>query len=197
MEVPWLCLSLTGDPEAECGRGALVLSRRGLRGWDGGHPALSRQGLQGLEGAPGSEPRGSPRCLDEGTGPCVRLPSWGALLGVTAPPATMSFSCPGQLAPGHLGTQSPFQRPQQPPWDGGLWRRENLLYREHSHTPGGTHRSTQRHTHTHATRTYPHHTHAHVPAHHAHAHTHTHVPACPRWTLRDPTHAESLPVTPS
>lgn len=163
MEAPWLRLSLTGDPEAEGGRGAPVLSCRGLRG---------------QEAAPGSEPPGSPGCLDEGTGPHTACacppggPRWESWL--PQPPclsAALDSRHPSTWAP-----SPPSRGPSNHPGMEGSGRRENLLYTEQSHTPGGTHRSTQRHTHTHTTRTYPHHTHSHVPAHHTHTHTHM----CPR-----------------
>ena len=137
-------------------------------------PGSPRAGV----GAPGSEPPGSLRFLDRGAGPCTACscPPGGPPLGVTALPATLSFCRSGQQAPGHLGTQSPFQSPQQPPWDGGLQpASKSTLQGTLPHIKWDTQRSAQCHTHT---LTYTHHmdTHSRLPAHHTHRSAQCHTP---------------------
>ena len=159
--------------------------RPGGRGQEWGVPSSKPPGSpRAGVGAPGSEPPGSLRFLDRGAGPrtACSCPPGGPPLGVTALPATLSFCRSGQQAARHLGTQFPFQSPQQPSWDGGLQPvRKSTLQGTLPHIRWDTQKSTQCHTHTliytHTTWTHTSsctsHTQEHTMPHTTHSHTHT------------------------
>ena len=141
-----------------------------LRAGVGGTQLLATRVSEGeSQGAPGSEPPGSLRFLDGGAGPrtVCACPPGGPPLGVTAPPATLSSAA---LDSGHPGTWAPTPPSRAPSncpgMEGSSWR-ENPLYREHSHTSGGTHTGAHNATPTHS------HTYTHTPQHTL---THTHTP---------------------
>lgn len=173
--------------------------RPGGRGQEWGVPSSKPPGSpRAGVGAPGSEPPGSLRFLDRGAGPrtACSCPPGGPPLGVTALPATLSFCRSGQQAARHLGTQFPFQSPQQPSWDGGLQPvRKSTLQGTLPHIRWDTQKSTQCHTHTliytHTTWTHTHvflhitHTGTHNATHHTLTYTHT----PPTWT--HPHHTDS------
>ena len=153
--------------------------RPGGRGQEWGVPSSKPPGSpRAGVGAPGSEPPGSLRFLDRGAGPrtACSCPPGGPPLGVTALPATLSFCRSGQRAPGPLGTQFPFQSPQQPSWDGGLQPvRKSTLQGTLPHIRWDTQRSTQCHTHT-LIYTHTTWTHTHVFLHITHTGAHKQLP---------------------